>query len=307
MMISLHSRNIYHQITDLVAAWGWTSTDVALHLLPLHHVHGVINILCCCAYAGACCEFVHFTCDNVWNRLAEAARDEQTSGQSTVESKKKKPNVLMAVPTVYSKLIEAYEHNVLAEGVAPHALKTLSNMRLMISGSAALPVSLNEKWKSLTGHILLERYGMTEFAMALSNPYTPMDKRYPGYVGTPLPSVEVRMVDEHGTIVDPESGLSGELQVRGPHLFQGYLNRPDVTEKEFASDGSGFFKTGDIVMYDKDKRSFKILGRASVDIIKNGGHKLSALEIERDLLEHPLIAELAVLGIPDDTWGERGE
>lgn len=132
-----------------------------------------------------------------------------------------------------------------------------------------------------------------------------MEDRLPGYVGTPLPSVQVRIVDESGDIVSPGSGKSGELQVRGPLVFQCYHNRPDVTKAEFASDGSGFFHTGDIAMYDADKRSYKILGRASVDIIKNGGHKLSALEIERDLLEHPYIAELAVLGIPDDTWGER--
>lgn len=112
---------------------------------------------------------------------------------------------------------------------------------------------------------------MTEFAMALSNPYKPMTNRLPGYVGTPLPSVEVRIVDENNNIVFPESGKSGELQVRGPHLFKCYLNRPDVTAKEFASDGSGFFKTGDIASYDKELQSFKILGRASVDIIKNGG------------------------------------
>eukprot|EP01083_Nonionella_stella_P004413 12756_1 len=178
-------------------------------------------------------------------------------------------------------------------------------MRLMVTGSAAMPVSTNEKWKNLTGHTLLERYGMTEFAMALSNPYKPMEDRIPGYVGTPLPSVEVRIVDERGKVVPPDSGESGELQVRGPHVFQCYHHLPDLTENEFANDGSGFFKTGDIAMYDADKKAYKILGRASVDIIKNGGNKLSALEIERDLMEHPFIAELAVMGIPDDKWGER--
>lgn len=111
----------------------------------------------------------------------------------------------------------------------------------------------------------------SEFAMALSNPYEPMSKRLPGYVGTPLPSVEVRIVDEDNNAISPESGNSGELQVRGPNVFQCYLNRPDVTAKEFANDGSGFFKTGDIACYDKENKSFKILGRASVDIIKNGG------------------------------------
>jgi malonyl-CoA/methylmalonyl-CoA synthetase len=110
-----------------------------------------------------------------------------------------------------------------------------------------------------------------EFAMALSNPYEPMSKRLPGFVGTPLPSVEVRIVDENNVVLSPESGHIGELQVRGPNVFHSYLNRPDVTTKEFASDDSGFFKTGDIACYDKENKSFKILGRASVDIIKNGG------------------------------------
>lgn len=107
--------------------------------------------------------------------------------------------------------------------------------------------------------------------MALSNPYEPMNKRLPGYVGTPLPSVEVRIVDENNNVISPMSGNSGELQVRGPHVFQCYLNRPDITKKEFANDGSGFFKTGDIACYDKEQQSFRILGRESVDIIKNGG------------------------------------
>jgi malonyl-CoA/methylmalonyl-CoA synthetase len=110
-----------------------------------------------------------------------------------------------------------------------------------------------------------------EFAMALSNPYEPMSKRLPGFVGTPLPSVEVRIVDENNVALSPDSGNSGELQVRGPNVFHSYLNRPDVTTKGFASDDSGFFKTGDIACYDKENKSFKILGRASVDIIKNGG------------------------------------
>ena len=108
---------------------------------------------------GACCEFMHFRCDNVWKRLAEAARETPESGESSFEGASKKhsvPNVLMAVPTIYSKMIEAAEHNVLEPGIVDDAVKTLSDMRLMISGSAALPVSLNAKWKNLTGHTLLE-------------------------------------------------------------------------------------------------------------------------------------------------------
>lgn len=151
----------------MVWSWEWQPTDVALHLLPLHHVHGAINILSCAAFAGACCEFQHFRCEDVWNRLADAARQDkeddimQASGEITSEKPKekkrlRKPNVLMAVPTIYSKMLEAAEHHVIEPAIIEDAAKTLSDMRLMISGSAALPVSLNERWKNLTGHILLE-------------------------------------------------------------------------------------------------------------------------------------------------------
>ncbi|KAL7526802.1 hypothetical protein ACHAXR_001662, partial [Thalassiosira sp. AJA248-18] len=159
-------RNIYHQITDLVSSWEWRPTDVALHLLPLHHVHGVINILSCATFAGACLEFMHFRCEEVWNRLAETSRDDgannptqdagEASGESKIKKNLRKPNVLMAVPTIYSKLLEAAEHNVIDPNIVADGAKTLADMRLMITGSAAMPVSVNEKWKKLTGHTLLE-------------------------------------------------------------------------------------------------------------------------------------------------------
>jgi malonyl-CoA/methylmalonyl-CoA synthetase len=148
--------------------------------------------------------------------------------------------------------------------------------------------------------------------MALSNPYREepgeddnrVQMRRPGYVGRPLPSVQVRIVNpDTGKELDAP-GVSGELQVKGPTVFQQYLNREDATKEAFTEDG--YFKTGDIAQYDGGKiQSYRILGRASVDIIKSGGHKLSALEIEREILEHPDVAEVAVLGIPDEIWGER--
>jgi malonyl-CoA/methylmalonyl-CoA synthetase len=289
-------RNVYHQVTDLVAAWEWKPSDIALHLLPLHHVHGVINLLSCAAYTGARLEFKPFDAEALWSQWAAA------------EASLPKPNVLMAVPTIYAKLLET------AEKLPKHTVdaaveNTLRPMRLMVCGSAALPVSVLERWRSLSGHTLLERYGMTEFAMALSNPYreggdATTQLRRPGYVGRPLPSVQVRLVDtDTGKIIE-SPGLSGELQVKGPTVFKEYLNRPDATKEAFTEDG--FFRTGDIAQYDGDSiQSYRILGRASVDIIKSGGYKLSALEIERTLLEHPDIAEVAVLGVSDDVWGER--
>ena len=179
----LHThRNLYYQIIDLVSSWEWQSTDVALHVLPLHHVHGVINILSCGAYVGAQIQFESFNAIKIWNLWASSTAA--------------KPTVFMAVPTIYAKLLEATQH--LPNDVLEKAIEnTLKPMRLQVSGSAALPISVHEKWKSLTGQTLLERYGMTEFCMALSNPYSFVDKRHPGHVGKPLPSVQVRLVEDN--------------------------------------------------------------------------------------------------------------
>jgi malonyl-CoA/methylmalonyl-CoA synthetase len=208
----------------------------------------------------------------------------------------------MAVPTIYAKLLEATE-SLPPELVESAVDNTLRRMRLMVSGSAALPVSLFENWEKLTGQILLERYGMTEFGMSISNPYEPIEERHPGHVGLPLPSVEARLVDqESGKIIDTPD-TSGSLRIKGPTVFQEYLNRPDAMEDAF--DEEGYFITGDVAEFNAELNSYRILGRASVDILKIGGYKLSALEIERDLLEHPDIAEIAIVGVPDKTWGER--
>lgn len=293
----LHTqRNLYHQITDLVAAWEWNATDVALHVLPLHHVHGVVNVLSCAAYAGAQLQFRSFDANELWHQWAEKKDAHAT-----------RPNVFMAVPTIYAKLLEASTH--LPPDLVRDAVdQTLKPMRLQVSGSAALPVSILERWKDLTGHTLLERYGMTEFAMALSNPYqvdtNTSQQRHPGNVGLPLPSVDVRLVDEQdGTILDPNEGKPGALQVKGPTVFQEYWNRPNATVEAFTDDG--YFDTGDVAEYDSNLESYRILGRASVDILKVGGHKLSALEVERVVLEHDNILEAVVIGVPDDIWGQK--
>jgi malonyl-CoA/methylmalonyl-CoA synthetase len=166
----------------------------------------------------------------------------------------------------------------------------------MMSGSAALPVSMLERWREISGHTLLERYGMTEVGMALSNPLD--GERRPGFVGVPLPGVEVRLVDEQGGEV--AAGAPGELEVRGPSVFAEYWQRPDETAAAFRD---GWFRTGDMAVVEAG--SCRLLGRTSVDIIKTGGFKVSALEIEETLRTHPVIAECAVVGIADDEWGER--
>ncbi len=166
----------------------------------------------------------------------------------------------------------------------------------MVSGSAALPVPTLERWEEITGHRLLERYGMTEMGMGLSNPLH--GERRPGSVGEPLPGVEVRLVADDGALA--AEGSAGEIQVRGPGVFGEYWGKPDATSSSFQD---GWFRTGDVALVESGR--YRILGRQSVDIIKTGGYKVSALEIESVLRSHEHIAECAVVGIQDDEWGER--
>ena len=165
----------------------------------------------------------------------------------------------------------------------------------MMSGSAALAPEIHKKWTELTGQVLLERYGMTEIGMALSNPVS--GERRPGFVGQPLPGVEICLMDENKII--EEEGVEGEIMIRGPQVFLGYWNKEEITKNSFFE---GWFKTGDISTVVDGY--YKILGRDSIDIIKSGGYKISALEIEDILLRHPLIKECAVVGIEDNKWGE---
>jgi malonyl-CoA/methylmalonyl-CoA synthetase len=281
------------QISSLVSAWRWTPADRLLLVLPLHHVHGIINGLGCALAVRATCEMLYpFDARQVWQRLS--------SGEITV---------FTAVPTIYHRLIAAWE------GADPSLQRTWSDgarrLRLMMSGSAALPVQILERWRDITGHTLLERYGMTEIGMALSNPVD--GERRAGFVGSPLPGVEVRLVDDQGAEV--AEGSPGELEVRGSNVFLEYWRRPEETAHAFRSstdaqgvpsnvEGRGdWFRTGDVAVVEHG--AFRLLGRISVDIIKTGGFKVSALEIEEVLRTHPCIAECAVVGVEDAEWGER--
>ncbi len=270
--------NLTAQITTLMRAWQWSADDRILLCLPLHHVHGIINVLSCALWSGAVCEMLpRFDAAVVWERIA--------SGNLTL---------FMAVPTIYARLIAAWEDASPARQVQlSHACRRL---RLMVSGSAALPVTTLERWRVISGHTLLERYGMTEIGMALSNPLH--GTRVPGSVGTPLPGMEVRLVNESGAEVAPDA--PGEIEVRGPTVFKEYWQRPDATRDAFRD---GWFRTGDTAVVENGV--YRILGRTSIDIIKTGGHKVSALEIEEVLRTHPAIAECAVVGMPDAEWGER--
>ena len=266
------------QISSLISAWRWTPSDRLLLVLPLHHVHGIINGLGCALAIRATCEMLYpFDAPRVWQRLA--------SGDVTV---------FTAVPTIYHRLIGAWD-SASAETQREWS-DGVRRLRLMMSGSAALPVQVLERWREITGQTLLERYGMTEIGMALSNPLT--GERRAGFVGLPLPGVEVRLVDEQGSEV--ETGSPGELEVRGPNVFLEYWRRPEETAQAFRGD---WFRTGDLAVLEHG--SYRLLGRLSVDIIKTGGFKVSALEIEEVLRAHPCIAECAVVGVADDEWGER--
>jgi malonyl-CoA/methylmalonyl-CoA synthetase len=266
------------QISSLVEAWRWSPADRLLLVLPLHHVHGILNGLGSALAVRATCEILPaFDVEAVWSRLA--------SGEITV---------FTAVPTIYNRLIAAWDA---APADVRHARsKGAGGLRLMMSGSAALPVRTLERRREITGHTLLERYGMTEIGMALSNPLR--GERRPGSVGTPLPGVEVRLVDDEGAPAEP--GTPGELEVRGPNVFLEYWGRPDDTRAAFRD---GWFRTGDVAVVEDG--AYRLLGRTSVDIIKTGGYKVSALEIEEVLRTHPAIAECAVVGVDDAEWGER--
>ncbi len=276
-VVTTHA-NIEAQISTLVSAWEWQSIDRILNILPLHHVHGIINVVGCALWSGACCVFLP--------KFSEAAVFSHfRSGELTL---------FMAVPTIYFKLIAYWD--ALSADEKEAVTIGLQKFRLMVSGSAALPVSVMEKWEAITGIRLLERYGMTEIGMGLSNPYR--GERRAGFVGLPLPGVEMRLVDEAESTVP--LGEPGEIQIKGATVFQEYWQRPAATEEAFTIDG--WFKTGDIAVFENN--SYKILGRSSVDIIKSGGYKLSALEIEEVLREHPAITDCSVVGVPDEEWGE---
>ncbi|XP_035298631.1 malonate--CoA ligase ACSF3, mitochondrial isoform X1 [Cricetulus griseus] len=364
--LSTH-HNLAAVVTGLVHAWAWTKNDVILHVLPLHHVHGVVNKLLCPLWVGATCVMLpEFNAQEgsvsraaaqghciragwahavgtstlgtgrsrsctfvpsifvlaLWTFACQCKIPELLASlckvwEKFLSSEAPRINVFMAVPTIYSKLLDYYDQHFTQPHVQDFVRAVCEEkIRLMVSGSAALPVPLLEKWKNATGHTLLERYGMTEIGMALSNPLT--EARRPGSVGTPLPGVEVRIVSEnpqkgspyiiHAEGNERETKVTpgfeekeGELLVRGPSVFREYWDKPEETKTAFTLDG--WFKTGDTAVFKDDR--YWIRGRTSVDIIKTGGYKVSALEIERHLLAHPSITDVAVIGVPDMTWGQR--
>lgn len=333
--------SIRNQVECLQNAWAWRRTDVILHLLPLHHIHGLINVLLCSLCSHARCVFSHF------DPLITPQRIQQ--GDITL---------FMGVPTMYNKMIAAIHKHF--SPVEKKGFRTAceTSVRLMVSGSASLPVPTLEQFRELSGHILLERYGMTEIGMGLSQPLYPVDSRLPGTVGTPLPTVETWVIpsndDENknqgfgSTCTDNSDNTSemknnvydevGALAIASDSLFDRYWKNPSATKKELRIHPvtkKKYFDTGDTVgkkfisqqrtgdgklkrdtpssqnedrkaTYSSNDAIYTILGRSSVDIIKRGGYKLSALEIEAALLSRKdLFYEVVVVGCPDKVYGEE--
>lgn len=277
-VVTTHANNAA-QIRSLVEAWEWNEDDRILLTLPLHHIHGIVNVIGCALWSGARCDMLAgFDAGKVIDRLKAGDL-----------------SLFMAVPTIYHRLIAHLDNASPSE--RQKFKEGCRRLRLMVSGSAALPIPVLERWRELSGHTLLERFGMTEIGMGLSNPLR--GERVPGEVGRPLPGVEARLVDDAG--VPLGEGTPGEIQIKGPTVFSQYWERPEATAEAFTDDG--WFRTGDTAVVENGR--YRILGRSSVDILKSGGEKISALEIEDVLLRHDAVAEAAVVGIDDEEWGQR--
>ncbi|KAI7986851.1 Malonate--CoA ligase [Camellia lanceoleosa] len=282
-------RGILAQAQILTDAWKYTSADQFLHCLPLHHVHGLFNALLAPLYAGSTVEFIpKFSVRAIWQRWRESYPKDGTKVDDAI-------TVFTGVPTMYTRLIQGYE--AMDPELQEASASAASKLRLMMCGSSALPYPVMQQWETITKHRLLERYGMTEFATAISNPLRGIRKG--GTIGKPFPGVQAKILAEEGS-GDDTTGV-GELCIKSPSLFKEYWKLPEVTKESFV-DG-GFFKTGDAVKVDEDGY-YIILGRTSADIMKVGGYKLSALEIEAVLLEHSAVSECCVFGLPDKDYGE---
>jgi fatty acid CoA ligase FadD36 len=271
--VQLSRRAVAADLDALAEAWQWTADDVLVHGLPLFHVHGLVLGLLGSLRIGN--RFVHT------GRPTPAGYAQACSEWGG--------SLFFAVPTVWSRVV--------GDGSAAEALRPA---RLLVSGSAPLPVPVFDRLAELTGHQPIERYGASESLITIS---TRADgERRAGWVGLPIAGVETRLLDDDDNPVPQDGETVGRLQVRGPMMFDGYLNRPEATAEAFAPDG--FYRTGDVSVIDRDGMH-RIVGRESVDLIKSGGYRVGAGEIETSLLGHPGVQEAAVVGLPDEDLGQR--
>ncbi|KAM3961341.1 acyl-CoA synthetase family member 3 [Aphomia sociella] len=325
------------QIAALHTAWQYSCNDVVLHTLPLHHIHGQLNSMNASLAAGARIRMLpSFVSHVVWSRLLGMGELEEA-----------RATVLHGVPAMFARLAADHARMFADDRTAQYVRSALARMRLLVAGSAPLPDKLFHDWEQISGKRLLERYGMSEAGMALSNPYIATEDRTPGHVGVPLPGMGARIAapEDDGlqpliTVECPEPDIQislerlgltakepntdsdqsewqapivtihkqskdntyqGELLLKGPGVFTRYWNRaPKLDTSDFTSDD--WFRTGDTALYSGGK--FRILGRTSIDIIKTSGYKVSALQVESAVLEHPCVEDVAVLGIEDEDYGE---
>jgi malonyl-CoA/methylmalonyl-CoA synthetase len=274
--VQIPRRALTSNLDALAEIWQWTGEDRVAHGLPVFHVHGLILGLLGPLRRGGSLEHVGRFSPQALGRAI-------TRGASMV----------FGVPTMYGRIARE-------AGSDADLAGAFASARVLISGSAALPVSVHDRIRELTGQSILERYGLTETLMNAGARLG--EDVVPGRVGPPLPGVEVRLLDEDGAQIDADDDETiGEVAVRGPNLFQGYLNRPDATEEAMRD---GWFMTGDMATRDPSG-SLRLVGRKSTDLIKSGGYRIGAGEIEGALLEHPAVAEVAVTAKPDEDLGER--
>jgi fatty acid CoA ligase FadD36 len=267
--VVLSRRALAADLDALADAWQWTADDHLVHGLPLFHVHGLVLGLLGSLRIG--------------NRFTH-------TGKPTPEAYARAGGTLyFGVPTVWSRVV--------GDRAGAEALRPA---RLLVSGSAPLPVPVFERLAELTGHRPVERYGTSESLITLS---TRADgERRPGWVGLPLAGVTTRLVDDDEAPAAHDGESVARLQVRGATLFDGYLGRPDATAAAFTADG--WYRTGDVAVIDGDGMH-RIVGRESTDLIKSGGYRIGAGEVETALLGHPGVVETAVVGLPDDDLGQR--
>ncbi|CAF1978155.1 unnamed protein product [Rotaria magnacalcarata] len=289
------------QMDAMLSAWRLTKNDTVLNVLPLHHVHGMINCVMSPLYAGGTVVMMNkFDAEQTWNHL--------------LNDRNPSVNVFSAVPTIYIKLMEHIKNS------SNKDVKKLcsDHIRLFLSGSSALPESIFQKWHELTGFEIVEQFGSSETGRVLSNKLE--GNKLAGRVGLPMPDLKVRLVQKDDNNKDKivaeatydkvnifqeekDGKVQGEVYVKGPTIFKYYFNKEEATRKAF--DSEGYYIMGDMAEYDKQNNTFRILGRSSVDIIKSGGYKISSLDIESVILHHPSVNECVVIGVKDLEWGER--
>jgi malonyl-CoA/methylmalonyl-CoA synthetase len=274
--VQIPRRAITSNLDALAEIWHWTAEDRLTHALPVFHVHGlVIGIL------------------GPLRRNAQVEHVGRFSPQALATALQNGATMVFGVPTMYSRIAREAETDA-------DVAQAFAAARVLVSGSAALPTTVHDAMRRLTGQQILERYGLTETLMNAGVRLG--DEITPGRVGPPLPGVEVQLRDEDGaTIEGSDDETIGEVAVRGPNVFTGYLNRRDATDEAMRD---GWFMTGDMATRDA-QGSLKLVGRKSTDLIKSGGYRIGAGEIEGALLEHPSVAEVAVTAKPDDDLGER--